>query len=259
MAFGWGFEIILGNMKAGCWTPWIAFLLIGCPAPSPHPTKTPDPEAVERDEIYQFLAYAIAFKDWQSQSTNPRRGHNIAAVLVNPEGKIVASGRNCNTLAKDTTQHAELRAMRGYLATSQAGTLKGFTIYTTLEPCAMCAGMMIQAEVQRVVYGQSDPEFGKALDRLAIDTRERADGFPPYPRKVLSEPSSSSLRLRLDEAYRKNPYPSIEGGLVGWLRSEEANAHFQEAFRRFDQYEPRHDANRSVLREAREFYQAIPK
>lgn len=76
----------------------------------------------------------------------------VGAVVV-CGGEIVGRGRNgCE--AGDCTAHAEIAALR------DAGRATGGTLYVTLEPCAMCAGAMINARIGRVVYGAASPESG---------------------------------------------------------------------------------------------------
>jgi tRNA(adenine34) deaminase len=83
----------------------------------------------------------------------------IGAVLVH-DGKILARSGNCTIRDCDPTAHAEIMVLRE--AARQLGNyrLSGATLYVTIEPCAMCAGAMIQARVPRLVYGADDPKGG---------------------------------------------------------------------------------------------------
>ena len=76
------------------------------------------------------------------------------------EGRVIASAHNRRELDQDPCAHAELLAMR--LAAKEVGSwrLEGCTVYVTLEPCAMCAGAMVLARVERCVYGCTDPKGG---------------------------------------------------------------------------------------------------
>jgi tRNA(Arg) A34 adenosine deaminase TadA len=86
----------------------------------------------------------------------------VGAVLVGPDGELLAEGWNRNITEHDPTAHAEIVAMR------QAGMrlgnhrLAGATLYVTLEPCAMCAMAVVHARIARVVYAASDPKTGAA-------------------------------------------------------------------------------------------------
>jgi tRNA(adenine34) deaminase len=85
----------------------------------------------------------------------------VGAVIVK-DGLIIAEGANRPIGGNDPTAHAEIIAMRA--AANVIGTyrLLDTTLYVTLEPCAMCAGAMVHARIQRVVYGATDPRAGAA-------------------------------------------------------------------------------------------------
>ncbi len=92
----------------------------------------------------------------------------VGAVLVDREGTILArAGNNC-VGASDPAGHAEMRVLRR--ACRQAGNyrLPGTTLYVTLEPCPMCAAAMIQARVERVVFGAEDPKSGALVSVYRI-------------------------------------------------------------------------------------------
>jgi len=83
----------------------------------------------------------------------------IGAVLVQDE-KVVARGSNRTIRDCDPTAHAEIVALREAARLVSNYRLSGMTMYVTLEPCAMCAGAIIQSRVPRVVYGADDPKGG---------------------------------------------------------------------------------------------------
>ncbi len=93
----------------------------------------------------------------------------VGAVIVK-DGQVLSVGHNTREIAQDPTAHAEMTAIR--LASSKLGTwrLNTMTLYVTLEPCAMCAGAIVQARMGRVVFGTSDPKsraYGTLCDFLA--------------------------------------------------------------------------------------------
>jgi len=96
----------------------------------------------------------------------------VGAVLV-LDDKVIGEGYNRPISAHDPTAHAEIRALRE--AATRAGNyrLPGTTLYVTLEPCAMCAGAIIHARVQRVVFGARDPKGGAAGSVFNILDGER--------------------------------------------------------------------------------------
>ena len=85
----------------------------------------------------------------------------VGAVLVQ-EGQRVAVGVNRRHARRDILGHAEVVAVVRAAARLEDWRLVGATLYVTLEPCAMCAGILLEARVARVVYGASDPNAGAA-------------------------------------------------------------------------------------------------
>lgn len=85
----------------------------------------------------------------------------IGAVVVH-DGRIVARGQNRREVDRDPTAHAELLALRQAARHVGGWRLSGCTVYVTLEPCPMCAGALLQARVDRLVYGAADPKAGAA-------------------------------------------------------------------------------------------------
>jgi tRNA(adenine34) deaminase len=85
----------------------------------------------------------------------------VGAVVVRA-GEILAEGFNRPISTHDPTAHAEMVALRAAAARIDNYRLLGTTLYVTLEPCAMCAGAMVHARVERLVYAASDPRAGAA-------------------------------------------------------------------------------------------------
>ena len=84
----------------------------------------------------------------------------VGAVLVSPEGAIIAAAGNAPIAENDPTAHAEIRALRAAGAALGNYRLTGTTLYVTLEPCAMCAGAISHARVARLVIAAQDPKGG---------------------------------------------------------------------------------------------------
>ena len=91
----------------------------------------------------------------------------IGAVVVR-EGTIVACGQNRVLRDVDPTAHAEIVALRAAAAAVVNYRLAGCTLYVTLEPCAMCAGAMIHARIDRLVFAAADPKAGACGSVLAV-------------------------------------------------------------------------------------------
>jgi tRNA(adenine34) deaminase len=96
----------------------------------------------------------------------------VGAVIAR-EGRIVASAHNRRIIDADPTAHAELLAIRAAAKALGDWRLSGCTLAVTLEPCCMCAGAVVLARIDRLVYGASDPKAGAVdtLYRLCSDGR----------------------------------------------------------------------------------------
>lgn len=86
----------------------------------------------------------------------------IGAVIVDTQGKLIATGFNQSIRFHDPSAHAEIVALREAGARLQNYRLCGCTLYVTLEPCIMCVGAMLHARIARLVYGAYDPRTGAA-------------------------------------------------------------------------------------------------
>ena len=98
-----------------------------------------------------------AYKDWETP---------IGAVVVK-DGEIIATGRNFREKRKNALCHAEIIAINRACKKLGCWRLNDCDLYVTLEPCAMCAGAIINARIKRVVYGASDSKagsFGSLVD-----------------------------------------------------------------------------------------------
>ena len=85
----------------------------------------------------------------------------VGAVVVQNE-QMIGAGANRTIVDHDPSAHAEIIALRSAAAHVQNYRLPGASLYVTLEPCAMCAGAIIQARIEKVIFGASDPKAGAA-------------------------------------------------------------------------------------------------
>lgn len=85
----------------------------------------------------------------------------VGAILVR-DGQIISKAFNKPITNHDPSAHAEMLALRQAAEAEQNYRLPGTTLYVTLEPCTMCAGAMLHARVDRIVYGAPDPKTGAA-------------------------------------------------------------------------------------------------
>ena len=86
----------------------------------------------------------------------------VGAVVLDPDGRIIAEGRNTREETHDPTGHAEIEALRRAAAVVGSWNLEGHTLVVTLEPCVMCAGAVLQARIGRVVFSAWDDKAGAA-------------------------------------------------------------------------------------------------
>lgn len=96
----------------------------------------------------------------------------VGAVVV-LDGQVVARGHNRTRTDCDPTAHAEVLALRAAAAVVGAQRLVGATVYSTVEPCFMCAGALSHARVARVVWAVRDPKFGGAVSLGSVLTDPR--------------------------------------------------------------------------------------
>jgi tRNA(adenine34) deaminase len=117
----------------------------------------------------------------------------VGAVAV-LEGRIVGRGANARESARDPTAHAELLAIQDAARTLGRWRLSGVTLYVTLEPCAMCAGAMVLARIDRLVYAASDPKAGAVGSLLDLSADARLNHRFPVERGVLAGEAGELLR-----------------------------------------------------------------
>ncbi len=117
----------------------------------------------------------------------------VGAVLVH-EGKLLAEGWNQPISGSDPTAHAEIVALRNAASVLKNYRLPGCTLYVTLEPCVMCAGAIIHARVDRVVFGASDPKTGAAGSVFDVLNTDKLNHQVELKRGVLAEPCSALLK-----------------------------------------------------------------
>lgn len=87
----------------------------------------------------------------------------IGAVLVSPDGKIIARSGNATIALSDPTAHAEINVIREGCRLAGAQRIPDYDLFVTLEPCAMCAGAIAFARIRRLVFAAPDPKGGGVL------------------------------------------------------------------------------------------------
>lgn len=99
-------------------------------------------------------------------------GEVPVGAVVSLDGIVIARGRNAVIRTCDPTAHAEIVAIREAARAVGNYRLSGATMYSTIEPCAMCAGALVHARVGRLVYGANDPKAGAVETHLGICTAD---------------------------------------------------------------------------------------
>ena len=127
----------------------------------------------------------------------------VGAVIVHPDMGVIGRSRNAKETLRDPTAHAEILAI-GQAAEAVAGwRLAGTTLYCTLEPCPMCAGAILQARIDRVVFGASDSRWGAVETKLKVFEPGLFNHDVAWTGGVLGNESGDLLRAFFRE--RRNP------------------------------------------------------
>ena len=138
------------------------------------------------DEAWMIQALALA-REAESVGEVP-----VGAIVV-CEGSIVGRGYNAPILSHDPSAHAEITALRD--AARQMGNyrLPGCELFVTLEPCAMCAGAILQARIARVIYGAGDPKTGACGGVIDLFADARLNHHATVRAGVLGEQCGAML------------------------------------------------------------------
>lgn len=194
---------------------------------------TPDSE---RDLIFTLLNVALVASTWDDSPLGEGQGHNIGALLVDKKSRPVAFARNESTGRRDLTEHAELRLMRAHIAASPERTeLHKHSLFTSLEPCAMCAGMAAMTNIARAVFAQPDPVFGGVFARLA-----------GYPKPITATACADAT---LANAFALSGHSEV----IDWLPTESARQAFAKLAGDLLGFAPRHAENEVHLANAHAF------
>jgi tRNA(adenine34) deaminase len=131
-------------------------------------------------------------------------GEVPVGALVIKDGEIIGRGHNCNLLDNDPTAHAEIVALRQAAARVGNHRLSGCILFSTIEPCSMCAGALIHARIARLVYGAADVKAGAAGSVLAVLNHPRLNHKMEITAGILSERCSAVIQ----DFFRQKREPS---------------------------------------------------
>ncbi|MDE3010469.1 MAG: tRNA adenosine(34) deaminase TadA [Pseudomonadota bacterium] len=153
--------------------------------PSASAGAAPDPAAADLGFMTRALELAC---------TAAQHGEvPVGAVLVRA-GEVIGEGWNAPLAGHDPCAHAEILALRAAGQHARNYRLPGTTLYVTLEPCAMCAGALLWARVERVVWGAADPKSGAAGSVIDLFAEPRLNHHARAEGGLLAEQSAQLLR-----------------------------------------------------------------
>ena len=109
---------------------------------------------VDYDQVFMRLALTAAYRGAQIGEVP------IGACIVDEEGQVIGATSNRTIIDNDPTAHAEIRVIRRAAEVRKNYRLTGMTLYSTIEPCVMCAGALVNARIKRLVFGAHDERFG---------------------------------------------------------------------------------------------------
>ncbi len=143
--------------------------------------------SAERDQAWMRHALKLA------QRAAELKEVPVGAVLVR-EDEVVAEGWNQPIAAHDPSAHAEMVAIREAARSMKNYRLNGLTLYVTLEPCVMCAGAIIHARLDRLVFGAADPKAGAVTSVYDVLSKPKLNHQLEWTGGVLAEECGALLR-----------------------------------------------------------------
>lgn len=123
----------------------------------------------------------------------------VGAVLVAPDGRIVARAGNRTRELNDPTAHAEVLAIRAACAAAGSERLEGHDLYVTLEPCPMCAAALSFARIRRLYYGAADPKSGGVAQGARVFDRDQCHHRPEVYDGIGADEAGRLLRAFFGE------------------------------------------------------------
>ncbi len=118
----------------------------------------------------------------------------VGALVIDPAGVVIGRGRNTRERDGDPTGHAEIVAIREAAAVRGEWRLEGCTLVVTLEPCTMCAGAIVSARLERLVFGAFDDKAGAVGSLWDVVRDRRLNHRPEVVSGVLAERSTTMLQ-----------------------------------------------------------------
>ena len=157
----------------------------------------------EQDDLWMRAALELARRAGDEEEVP------VGAIIVR-SGEIIGRGWNRNIGLNDPSAHAEIMAMRDAGKTVANHRLTDCSLYVTLEPCLMCAGAMIHARLDRIVFGASDPKTGAAGGKFDLLGDPAHNHAPIVDGGCLAEECSILLRDFFRQRRRSGIVPQAD-------------------------------------------------
>lgn len=162
-----------------------------------HNYATNAPNFTEQDRYWMKKALLLA------EVAAERDEVPVGAILVGPENQIISHGLNLREALNSPLAHAEMIALHQAAKKQKSWRLVGTTLYVTLEPCVMCAGGLVQARVEQVIFGCPDPKGGAAQSLFQIFDEPKLNHKVRY-KGGLNADESRALLQKFFQNKRKN-------------------------------------------------------
>ena len=145
------------------------------------------------------VAHSLSHEDWMRRALAladraAEEGEVPVGAVVVRDGILVGEGWNQVIATHDPSMHAEIAALRDAGAVTGNYRLPGTTLYVTLEPCTMCAGAIIHARVERLVFGAKEPRAGVICSTCSLLEEQRFNHHVHWVGGVLATDSSARLQ-----------------------------------------------------------------
>lgn len=128
---------------------------------------------------------------WQAEASGDVP---VGAIVLDPTGRVIGTGHNLREATSDPTAHAEVVAIREAAASLGSWRLQGCTLVVTLEPCTMCAGAVVQARLERLVFGAYDVKAGAVGSLWDVVRDRRLNHRPEVEGGVLERETGDMVR-----------------------------------------------------------------
>ena len=158
-------------------------------------------QIIDSDKTHMRMALDLAQEAYHAEEVP------VGAVLVKG-GEILATGFNQREGLQDPTAHAELLAIRTAAEVLGSWRLTDTTLYVTLEPCAMCAGAIIQSRISRLVFGTWDPKAGACGSICDLTAETRFNHRVMVHSGILAEDCRHLLQQFFQQLREAQPVPS---------------------------------------------------